>query len=562
MAGAKETPRQKMIGMMYLVLTALLALNVSSEILNAFKIVDASIIDTNRNFEKKINETYDAFGRAAAEDPAKNAKWFAKAQQVKELTDHLVDSLISIRSELILVTEGKNDHYYTDGQIDREKLKNVTTSQLYSLDKNDSPVRFFMGKNEYDRDNGVAVKLRKMFEHYREQVVLVLEPNEQASLLQKIGLKTEGPERDGKFRSKSKDKLVDWEEYYFGETILAADIVILNNFIQEARNAEYDVISTLRAYVGATDFKFNAIDAKVIPNSKYIPVGDRYYAYVSVVAYDTMAAPEVFYKMGVKEWNPSMESGASRSQSKGGIAYIDIPIGSVGEQFLAGVIRVKQPDGSTKDYPFNDVFYGQATGSGSIVNDELKVLYMGYNNSISVNIPGTREETITCRVTGGSASAPVRDNSITGRAVFKVNPTDLKDITIVAEGSGGSSHTETFKVKELPAPLVTLGGETKTRILSKATILGAGRLEASLGKDFLLSGDQFKYTITEFSMMYPRVGGGISQTTIQGGSFNEEVKKYINGMPSNTMLSFYDIKVKGPDGRVKESQNTLSFNVQ
>ena len=558
MAGAKETPRQKMIGMMYLVLTALLALNVSSEILNAFKIVDASIIDTNRNFEKKINETYDAFGKAAAEDPAKNAKWFAKAQEVKELTDRLVDSLIHIRSELILKTEGNNEHYYINGQLDREALKHVTTSQLRSLDKNDVPVRFFMGEN----NNGVAVRMKHMFQHYREQAVSVLEPNEQSSILQKIGLKTEGSERDGKFRSKSKDKLVGWEEYYFGKTILAADIVILNNFIQEARNAEYDIISTLRAYVGATDFKFNAIDAKVIPNSKYIPVGERYYAYVSVVAYDTMAAPEVFYKLGVKDWNSSMEATASRSQSKGGISYIDIPVGSIGEQYIAGVIKVKQPDGTTKDYAFHDIFYGQAKGGGSIVNDELKVLYMGYNNSIAVNIPGSRPETITCRVASGSASTPVRDASIVGRAVFKINPTDLKDITIVAEGSDGGRTESTFKVKELPAPMVTLGGSASMRKLSKSAILSAGRLEASLGKDFLLSGDQFKYTITEFTMQYPRVGGGISNLVVQGGSFNEAVRTYINDMPVNTTLSFFDIKVKGPDGRIKESQNSLSVTVQ
>jgi len=554
MAGAKETPRQKMIGMMYLVLTALLALNVSSEILNAFKIVDESIIDTNRNFEKKISETYDAFGRAAAEDPAKNAKWFEKAQHVKELTDALVDSLINIRSELILKTEGKNEFYYINGQIDKEALRSVTTSQLHSLDKSDVPVRFFMG----DNNNGVAARLKQMFQRHREQVVQVLEPNEQISLLQKIGLKTEGPERDGKFKSKAKGKMVGWEEYYFGETILAADVVILNNFIQEARNAEYDIISTLRSYVGATDFKFNAINAKIIPDTKSVTVGEKYHAYVSVVAYDTLSVPEVYYKIGVKEWSPSMESTASRSQSAGGISFIDIPVGSVGEQFIAGVIRVRQPDGTTKDYAFNDVFYGQAKGGGSIVNDELKVLYMGYNNSISVTIPGSRQETITCRIASGKASEPVRDNSITGRAVFKINPTALEDITVIAEGNDGNRTESTFKVKELPAPLVSLGGQTNPSKLSRSAILSAGRLEASLGKDFLLSGDQFKYTITEFTMRYPKTGGGIELEVVQGGTFTPKVRAFIENMPTNTILSFIDIKVKGPDGRIKESQNNIS----
>ena len=554
MAGVKETPRQKMIGMMYLVLTAMLALNVSSEILNAFKVVDQSIIDTNRNFEKKINETYDAFEKAAVEDPAKNQKWFKKAQEVKKLTDELVDYLTDVRCELILKTEGKNDRYYINGELNRDSLKEVTTADLHSLDKNDAPVRFFMGENK----NGKALEIKGKFQQYRKDVVSVLDDAQQASLLQKIGLKTEGPERNGKFKSKNKGQLVDWEEYFFGETILAADVVILNNFIQEARNAEFDVISTLRNNVGATDFKFNAVNAKIIPDSKYVPVGERYHASVSVVAYDTMSAPEVFYKIGIKDWNPSMESTASRSQNQGGLSYIDIPIGSVGEQFIAGVIKVRQPDGTTKDYTFSDVFYGQAKGGGSIVNDELKVLYMGYNNAISVTIPGSRQETITCRVTSGSAAPPVRDNSITGRAVFKINPTALGDITIVAEGNDGGRADATFKVKELPAPLVSLGGKTVHKTLSKQAILSAGRLEASLGKDFLLSGEQFKYTIIEFTMQYPRVGGGVANRVIQGGNFTGDVQEFINNMPSNTTLSFYDIKVKGPDGRIKESQNNIS----
>jgi len=557
MAGAKETPRQKMIGMMYLVLTAMLALNVSSEILNAFKIVDESIIETNKNFEGKIEETYNSFRAAAIEDPGKNQKWFDKAEQVKKLTDALVETLDSIRSELILKTEGKNDFYYINGQLNRDSLRAVTTTHLSTIDKNDVPVRFFMG----DNNNGVARKMKQMFQNYREQVVLVLEPEHQMSALQKIGLKTEGPGKDGKFKSKNKGRWVEWEEYYFGETILGADIIILNNFIQEARNAEYDIISRLRQYVGATDFKFNAVGATIIPNSRSVFIGEKYYADVSVVAFDTTEAPEVFYKIGVKEWESSMEATALKANSKGGISYIETTVGG-GEQYIAGVIRVKQPDGTTKDYKFSDVFYGQSKGAGSIVNDELKVLYMGYNNAVSVNIPGSRAESITCSVIGGQASTPTRDPSFTGRAVFRINPTGLADITIRATGSDGGAADGVFKVKELPAPMVTLGGSASMRKLSKQAILSAGRLEASLGKDFLLSGEQFKYTIIEFTMQYPRVGGGISNLVIQGGSFNEAVRTYINDMPTNTTLSFFDIKVKGPDGRVKESQNSLSVTVQ
>lgn len=558
MAGTKETPRQKMIGMMYLVLTAMLALNVSSEILNAFKIVDDSILETNRNFERKINETYDSFYKAVVADSAKTIEWFNKAEHVKKLTDELVDSLVNIRSRLVYETEPRNDYYVIDGVVNWDSLRNITTSHLQSLDKNDVPNRYFMG----DGSNGVAFTMRKMFEDYRREAVSVLKPEEQTSILQKIGLNTEGPESGGKYRSKNKGKIVNWEEYFFGETILGADIVILNNFIQEARNAEFDILSILKNYVGATDFKFNAIDAKVIPDSKIVSAGDSYHAYVSVVAYDSMSAPEVYYKMGARQWDPSMEATASKSQSEGGLSFIRVPAGAVGEHYFAGVIKVKQPDGTTKDYTFNDAFYVQAKGGGSVVNDELKVLYMGYDNSITINMPGARPESISCRITSGSASTPQRNTAIQGRAVFKIKPNGLADIVIVGESSdGGRTEPTTFKVREMPAPLVYLGGRTEPPPLSKSAILAAGRLDASLGPDFLLSGDQFKYTITEFTMTYSRPGGGISTRNIKGGSFNQEAKNFINEMPANTIVNFHDIKVKGPDGRVKNSQNSISCTI-
>lgn len=551
MAGAKETPRQKMIGMMYLVLTAMLALNVSSEVLNAFKIVDNSIIETNQNFEKKVNETYDAFEKAKLADPAKNTEWFNKAAEVKRISDALVDSLISMRSELILLAEPTNPYYYIDGKVNMDSLLKVTVSDLSKIDKNDAAVRFFM-------ERGVASNMKEMFQKFRTDVVSVLKAEDRESLLQKIGLNTVGP-INGKYKSKSKGKNVDWEEYYFGETILGADIIILNNFIQEARNAEFDVLSRLRSYVGATDFKFNDIQAKVIPNSRVVSVGDAYQATISVVAFDTLSAPEVYYRMGVKEWHPSMQAGASKAQDERGISFVKVPTGSVGEQSFAGVIKVKQPDGTTKDYTFSESFYVQPKGGGSVVNDELKVLYMGHQNVISISMTGARSENISCKVIQGSTTAPVRDNSITGRAVFRLNPTSMNDVVIVGETSdGGRTEPTTFKVKELPPPLVYLGGTTSPKVQSKSSILAAGRLEASLGPDFLLSGDHFKYTVTEFEMQYPRPGGGTAQRTISGGSFNQEARDYINAAPANTTITFHNIKVKGPDGKIRNSQNSIS----
>ena len=150
-----------------------------------------------------------------------------------------------------------------------------------------------------------------------------------------------------------------------------------------------------------------------------------------------------------------------------------------------------------------------------------------------------------------------------GNATFKINPSSLGDITVVAESSDGGRAEATFKVKELPTPMITLGGQSKPKTMLKSAILSAGRLETTLSKDFLLAGNQFSYTITEYTLQYPRVGGGISQEVVQGngGAFNKKVKEIIEGTTTFSVLSFVDIKVKGPDGRIKEGLNNISIVV-
>ena len=116
MAHGKETPRQKMIGMMYLVLTALLALNVSKEAVDAFAKVEKGLEKTLFNYEKKNNEIYKEFDRAAAENEAKAGEWRRKAYEVKQRADELYEYVQDLKIEIILKADGED----TDGLRGRQ----------------------------------------------------------------------------------------------------------------------------------------------------------------------------------------------------------------------------------------------------------------------------------------------------------------------------------------------------------------------------------------------------------------------------------------------------------
>ena len=100
MSGGKETPRQKMIGMMYLVLTALLALNVSKEILNAFVIIEDGLNVTNKNFDSKNELLYSKFDKAMADNKTKTEPWYKKAKEAKKKSAELCAFVDEIKSEM------------------------------------------------------------------------------------------------------------------------------------------------------------------------------------------------------------------------------------------------------------------------------------------------------------------------------------------------------------------------------------------------------------------------------------------------------------------------------
>src|SRR5690606_31727066 len=134
MAGGKQTPRQKMINMMYLVLTALLALNISKDILDALTKLNTSLDQTVQTVEKKNADIYGAFAAAAAENAEKAGEWNTKAQEVKKASDDLYNYIAQLKEELIQISGGYDDDGKTPKSLDaREKPINYLLNQKHAL---------------------------------------------------------------------------------------------------------------------------------------------------------------------------------------------------------------------------------------------------------------------------------------------------------------------------------------------------------------------------------------------------------------------------------------------
>ena len=248
MAHEKLSPRQKMIGMMYLVLTAMLALNVSKEAVEAFKKVDKGLTQTIANYTLKNDVIYKEFDRAAAENPAKAGKYKTAAYQVKERADEAFNFIQGLKIEIIKKAE-------RDPETPAVKGNEVIIEEVKRIDDTNVPSEILIGANE----NGKANDLKALLAEYRQFLITTLDgKNPTAEEALKKSLNTD----DGINKDGVKER---WENLNFQTLPLVAVICILSEYQVSVRNGETEVLNYLYSQIDASSFKFNKLTAIVIP---------------------------------------------------------------------------------------------------------------------------------------------------------------------------------------------------------------------------------------------------------------------------------------------------------
>jgi len=330
---------------MYLILTAMLALNVSKEAVEAFKKVDKGLTLTVANYELKNNLIYSEFDRAAAENPAKAGKYKTTAYQVKERADEAFNYLQGLKIEIITTAEGPETPAVKGNEVIIEEVKKI--------DDNNVPSEILIGANE----NGKANDLKVVLSEYRDFLISTLEgKNPTAEEVLRKSINTDdGKDPDG--------QRTRWENMNFQTLPLVAVITILSKMQVDVRNAETEVLNYLYSQIDASSFKFNKLNAIVIPNSNYVTQGSDYEARVFISATDTTQSPIITVGSTVL---PLDETG------KG---IYKVRASATGPKKWGGLIALKAPDGTTMNYPFESSY---VVGEPNVVVSPtaMNVLYM------------------------------------------------------------------------------------------------------------------------------------------------------------------------------------------
>jgi gliding motility-associated protein GldM len=546
MAGKKETPRQKMIGMMYLVLMALLALNVSKDVLDAFVLVDEGLTKTTENFATRNEVYYSEFDRAAAENPVKAGPWQAKALEAKRRSDELYNYIQELKLELVTATEGEDTEAIREGVI--------IGDSIIAKDDRDNAAHIMIGPNQ----DGKANDLRQALDEFREHLLSVVgEENEEIRNSLESSLDTsDPPPKEG--------EILSCQQFHFEHLPLIAVITLMSKMQHDVRNAESEILGYLYSQIDAGSFKSNALESVVISNSNHIIRGNEYSASVFMAAFDTTQQPIVYVGRydstiqddGTVEYNMVGEEGrdyeAIPIEGGKGVYNMNTAGASTGWKPWGGIISLKRDDGTFTNKPFR-AGYTVAPPSLVVSPTQMLVFYTAIDNPVEVSVPGYPASAISVSINNGR---------IRGRGTnYTVVPTRPGKARVsVSVRDGGRTRSmgyKDFRVAKLPDPYPTLAG-VQGGTLSLNQILGEIGLKATMPEWFQFGG--VNYTITGFTFT-AIVQGFDKNIPSSSANLNSEMRETIRNSRSGSRIYFNDITAVGPDGSTRNLP-TVSIKIR
>ncbi|NQY11976.1 MAG: gliding motility protein GldM [Flavobacteriales bacterium] len=544
MGGEVLSPRMKMVAMMYLVLTALLAMNVSKDILDAFIIVNNGIENTNENFEKKNLTAYSAFDKAKMNDATKVTPFWNKAQKVKSLADALDIHIDELKLVLIFATDKVTEE--DNPERDSLRLKHVAAKDNY-----DVPTHIMIGepgKSTMNKGQWSANELKLMIAKYHDDLLKLLSPKMQSEII--LSLDTSDPKK------KKDGSTPTWEDDNFYHIPISAVITILTSIQSNVRNAESDIVSKLLSAVSADDFKFDTLAARIIPKSSYVFLGEDYEAEIFVAAFNTTQDPVIqIGKLDTVGGGLAMVEGSVDSSgvsTKRGSGHYKRRASVEGEVKYEGLISIKKPNGDMQPYMFS-TSYIVAKPSLTVSADKMNVFYVGLDNPVSISVPGVAHDKVKPRCNG----ANMRKGKGKGKYIVKPTKAGKAIISVSADFDGNLKPMgkAEFRVKMIPDPTPLVAGKPGG-LISRNKLAAAGAVTPIMKNfDFDVYAKMVSFTLTIL------VDGDLVEEKIKGGRVNAKMTGLIKKLSRGSKVYYEDIRVSMPDG-TKRPLSPVIFKIR
>ncbi len=504
-----NSPRQKMINLMYLVFIALLALNVSAEVLTGFDIVGDSLSESSENMHARNRLIMDELERYNRQNREKAGEWYDKGQNVKQMSDSLIGYIENLKIRIVKEADGKKGD--VNNIKSKENLDAASFVMLSSSDKQGS-------------------KLRAAIDNYRQTVSELIHDSNRREIIES---------NLGTTPSKRSESNKNWEESLFENMPVSATITILTKLQNDIRASEGEALTSLLNSVDAGDFRVNQINAYVIPESDIVIQGGTYKARIVLSAEDSTKHPGVFV-------NGRMLDGSANGVFTAGAS-------SVGTFPVEGHAEMISGDGSVMRRNFQSS-YTVIEPMATIAPTLMNVLYAGIDNEISISVPGIAPQDVSATMANGTlvrkGNVWVAKPSAAGQNVT---------LSVSARTAGGQTRqlvSKEFRVRSLPdpAPYIEYADANgnpavfKGGSLAKAVLVNAPGIKAAIDDGIL----NIPFRVTGFrTLFFDSMGNAIPEVS-DGSRFSERQKEQIRRLQRGKYFYISGVKAIGPDGTERE----------
>ncbi len=501
---AQMSPRQRMINLMYIVLTAMLALNVSSDVLSGFNQVQKGLERTNLTLTSRNQALLGELEAFYAKFPKTNPQWLNQARDVRSTTDSLYDYIEQLKVEIVHAADGP------EGKVD----------SIQNLENLDAAARVMLpptGKKGLELKNRLAA--------YRSKMMGMLDdPARQQSVNDAL--------------STADQKGKKWEESMFDNMPTIAAVTLLSKLQNDLRFAEGVVLNDILSGLDTGELRVNQVEAFVVPESRIVMRGSKYSATIVMAAVDTMQRPVVYV-------------GGSRLGNNRGL--YEVTATTTGKHEYSGYIEVVGRDGTVNRRNFKSdytVIEPMATVSATMMN----VFYAGIDNPVDISVAGVPQQSVQATMTNGTLT---RTGDHWVARSRQIGSTCTITVSAQIDGKTTNVGTFNFRVRKLPDPMPFItytdangqqaqykGGKP----FAKGTLLAAKGLDAAIDDDLL----KIDYRVVSFEMViFDQMGNAMSEKS-NGSQFSDRQKSAIRGMKHGRRFYISRVKATGPDGITRD----------
>ena len=509
MASGKLSPRQKMINLMYLIFIAMLAMNMSKEVLSAFGFMNEKLVDNNITTTAKNNETLANLATKAQEQPEKYKELYDVASEINTLSKNFTDYLETKKTFFLQEQEDVKNYEAMDqsGIVDEHFFKSNKFSEA--------------GQEFFDNING-----------YRDGVIALLGENNP--------LKSVISKRFDTSDQKTEDGTQPWLNNRYEGFPLISTITNLTSMQMDVKTTESEIYSSLLGGQLESDVSMSNYKTILIPEKSAFFQGENFKGKIVLGRYDASLQPEEVIVNGKKI-----------SKIENGGAILDFPAGGVGEREVKGKF-VFIENGEPVEIEINSSYAVIPKPNSAVISaDKMNVVYRGVPNPMTISIPGIADNLVTATATGL--------NRASGSGKYTMTPASGREVTIRVSGKLPNGQTvsssQNFRIKDIPSPQGTIRKQSGHQKMPKTSLENS-----TVGTELPDFDFDLKLNTTGFTLKVPGQGAVV----VRGNKMNASAKKAIAKAKRGDIVTIFDIKssLVGNSGYKIKNASPVSVEIQ